>query len=33
MDMKTRILHGDLEEEMYMKQPTGFVAKGKKEKV
>eukprot|EP00253_Pinus_taeda_P022940 PITA_22940 len=31
MDVKTSFLHGDLEEEMYMKQPGGFVVKGKKE--
>ena len=27
--MKTAFLHGDLEEEIYMKQPEGFVEKGK----
>eukprot|EP00253_Pinus_taeda_P028829 PITA_28829 len=31
MDVKTTFLHGDLEEEIYMKQPEGFVVKGKKE--
>jgi hypothetical protein len=31
MDVKTMFLHGDLEEEIYMKQPKGFVVKGKKE--
>eukprot|EP00253_Pinus_taeda_P034751 PITA_34751 len=31
MDVKTTFLHGDLEEEIYMKQPKGFVVKGKKE--
>jgi hypothetical protein len=31
MDLKTTFLHGDLEEEVYMKQPEGFVVKGKKE--
>eukprot|EP00253_Pinus_taeda_P021875 PITA_21875 len=31
MDVKTTFLHRDLEEEIYMKQPEGFVAKGKKE--
>jgi hypothetical protein len=33
MDVKTSFLHGDLEEEIYMKQPKGFVVKGKKERV
>ena len=33
MDVKTTSLHGDLEEEIYMKQPEGFAAKGKKELV
>jgi hypothetical protein len=33
MDVKTTFLHGDLEEEIYMKQPEGFVVKGKKELV
>ena len=31
--MKTKFLHGDLEEEIYMKQPEGFMVKGKKELV
>eukprot|EP00253_Pinus_taeda_P029576 PITA_29576 len=31
MDVKTKFLHGDLEEEIYMKQPEGFAVKGKKE--
>jgi hypothetical protein len=33
MDVKTKFLHGDLEEEIYMKQPKGFAVKGKKELV
>jgi hypothetical protein len=33
MDVKTTFLHGDLEEEIYIKQPEGFVVKGKKELV
>ena len=33
MDVKTTFLHGDLEEESYMKQAEGFVVKGKKELV
>ena len=33
MDVKTSFLHGDLEEEIYMKQPEGFMVKGKKELV
>eukprot|EP00253_Pinus_taeda_P003962 PITA_03962 len=31
MDVKTTFIHEDLEEEIYMKQPKGFVVKGKKE--
>jgi hypothetical protein len=31
MYVKTTFLHGDMEEEIYMKQPEGFVVKGKKE--
>ena len=31
--MKTTFLHGDMEEEIYMKQPKGFAVKGKKELV
>eukprot|EP00253_Pinus_taeda_P004029 PITA_04029 len=31
MDVKTTLLHGDLEEEIYMKRPKGFAVKGKKE--
>ena len=33
MDVKTTFLHGDLEEEIYMKQAEGFIVKGKKELV
>jgi len=33
MDVKETFLHGDLKEEIYMKQPKGFVVKGKKELV
>ena len=33
MDVKETFLHRDLEEEIYMKQPEGFVVKGKKELV
>jgi hypothetical protein len=33
MDVKTMFLHGDMEEEIYMKQPEGFVVKGKKDLV
>ena len=29
MDVKTVFLHGDLEEEIYMEQPEGFIEKGK----
>ena len=33
MDVKTSFLHGYLEEEIYLKQPEGFMVKGKKELV
>ena len=33
MDVRTTFLNGDLEEEIYMQQPKGFVAPGSEEKV
>jgi len=33
MDFKTVFLHGDLEEEIYMKQPDGFLVEGKEDHV
>ena len=33
MDVKTAFLNGDLDEEIYMEQPLGFVEKGKENKV
>ena len=33
MDEKTAFLHGDLDEEIYMRQPEGFEVKGRKELV
>ena len=33
MDVKTTFRHGDLDEEIYMKQLEGFSVKGKKELV
>ena len=33
MDVRTMLLHGDMEEEIYMKQLKEFTAKGKKELV
>ena len=33
MDVKKTFFHGDLKEEIYMKQPEGFAVKGKKELV
>ena len=31
MDVKTTLLHWNLDEEIYMKQPEGFIVKGNKE--
>ena len=33
MHVKTTFLNGDLEEEIYMKQPIGYVEKGHEDKV
>ena len=33
MDVKTAFLNGDLDEEIYMEQPEGFIAPGQEKKV
>jgi hypothetical protein len=33
MDIKTTFLNGELEEEIYMDQPDGFIANGQEDKV
>ena len=33
MDVKTTFLNGDLDEEIYMEQPEGFIVLGKEKKV
>ena len=33
MDVKTTFLNGELDEEIYMDQPDGFVVKGEEHKV
>jgi hypothetical protein len=33
LDVKTTFLYGELEEEIYLKQPEGFAVKGQEQKV
>jgi len=33
LDMKTTLLHGELEKRIYMKQPEGFIQEGQENKV
>jgi hypothetical protein len=33
MDVKTTFFNGELEEEIYMAQPNGFIVKGQEDKV
>ena len=31
LDVKTTLLHGELEEDIYMQQPKGFIVSGKED--